>query len=146
MSVDIYAFCNRREFDIVNDFLRHFAVSHSENQSEYEYPWLAENPSQIFTNVFELMKELCKCKIQPYTIYWTNDREVEPYCVWIVFTQDENIFFGLGVNENNVQYWLNRIKRFLGTDYAYWSLEDPPPLIKEEFFSRFHSFKLSEGI
>ena len=138
LSSDIYVLCDSRSHEKIVKFLEKFLPNNIEDADMYYIPYLSENPEISFEKLNEFMQYMENATDKPNAIYWRNSqKEGDPRFAMVFYTDDGKMILGLSLNESDrEEEVLEKIQRFVNSNYGYITFGDIPPTNSDAFIKK----------
>lgn len=136
--LDLYVLGERSRAN-VNRFLEEFVKNADERTGEYWFPMHSQTPEFTTDSLKLILATLLERPNEPFSIYWGPGdlKSAGVYAVMLFFTDDNHMIAGLSVYETAEAHFCDRLMSVMGSRLYGVTVEQPPPLNREEFIKDF---------
>ncbi len=132
--LEVYVLCRVRSAELANRFLAEFAPERSPVASEFPFPEFVDEPSIVFDNPSDLIRQLEKDGSESYSIYWNVNRGISEQ-VMLFFTTDGGMIIGLGGPHVSADKAFSAMRKTVDGEYGFMTSGSCPPNTCDDFVS-----------
>ncbi len=127
MVIEAYILCGERSAAMATKVVQVLMPHNATASADFPLPQFVDDPEETFDSVVDLIARLEQDGKIPYSLYWNNNDDEEPFSCMLHFTRDCGLIAGIAVRDENAEEWMKRLASVTGGKYGYITAEEPPP-------------------
>ncbi|NLK46944.1 MAG: hypothetical protein GX297_09895 [Treponema sp.] len=132
-EVEVYFLINDRRTETILTFVNQMLSSPKSISEEFSFPLYDDIPEKVFDSLRDLLDFLETRENAMYSLYWEDEKGVDPRQVMAFYTEDGKVILGIVVDETKGFTWLEKLSKTFPIQFGLVTVESALPDQSSDF-------------